>query len=74
MYVLVYWKREKLISVPSYPFLIKKQMHFIAKNIMKSFGQFFQMQKRTALSICDILIKMNQSLDIIFQYYEITFN
>ena len=49
-------------------------MHFIAKNIMKSFGQFFQMQKRTALSICDILIKMNQSLDIIFQYYEITFN
>ena len=49
-------------------------MHFIAKNIMKSFGQFFQMQKRTALLICDILIKMNSNLDIKFQFYEITFN
>ena len=42
-------------------------MHFIAKNIMKSFGQFFQMQKRTALLICDILIKMSSNLDIKFQ-------
>lgn len=47
-------------------------MHFIAKNIMKSFGQFFQMQKRTALLICDILIKMSSNLDI--KFYEITFN